>query len=127
MGATDRKTVVERIIMPDELKDAVQEITRSIWNQYYAPRFGDKDISILSIYSHFINGSLYLHSYVLGNIIVYQLYDFMEGKDFHRELERNVHDWSLDTRSLDEKAIGEPMSASPMLRYVCKAIGLMNK
>ncbi|MFC1739823.1 hypothetical protein ACFL1G_12365, partial [Planctomycetota bacterium] len=111
----------------DELKDAVQEIARSIWNEYYAPIFGGKDIPILSIYSHFINGSLYLHSYVLGNVIMYQLYDFMEGKDFPRELEQMCMIGRLTPDLWMKKAIGEPVSPAPMLRDVRKAIGLMNK
>jgi len=111
----------------DELKDAVQEIARSIWNEYYAPIFGVKDVPILSIYSHFINGSLYLHSYFLGNVIMYQLYDFMEGKDFPSELERMCKIGRLTPDLWMKKAVRSGVSSAPMRWDVRKAIGLMNK
>ena len=110
----------------DQLKEAVQEIARSIWNDYYAPIFGIEDIPVLSIYSHFINGSLYLHSYVLGNVIMYQLYDFMEGKDFPKELERMCMIGRLTPDLWMQKAVGSVVSSAPMLRDVREAISLMN-
>ncbi len=109
----------------DELKEAVQEIACSVWNDYYAPIFGVKDTPILSIYSHFINGSLYLHSYVLGNVIMYQLYDFMEGKDFSKELERMCRQGRLTPDLWMQKAVGSCVSTAPMLRDVRKALRLM--
>ena len=111
----------------NQLKKAVQDIAKSIWNDYYAPVFGVKDTPILSIYSHFISGSLYLHSYVLGNVIMYQLYDFMEGKDFSKELERMCRQGRLTPDIWMKKAVGSCVSTAPMLRDVRKAIGLMNK
>ncbi len=111
----------------DELKDAVQEIASSVWNEYYAPVFGARDIPILSVYSHLVNGSLYLHSYVLGNVIMYQLYDFMEGKDFPKELERMCTAGRLTPDLWMERAVGSAVSPDPMLRDVRRAISLMDE
>jgi hypothetical protein len=62
------------------LEAAVLDIARSVWNTYYAPYFGVKDSPIPSLYTHFISSSLYLKSYAVGNIIMYQLYDYLDGK-----------------------------------------------
>jgi hypothetical protein len=110
-----------------ELKVVVQDIARSVWNEYYAPFFGTGDVPLLSIYSHFINGSLYLHSYVLGNVMMYQLYDFMEGKDFSKELERMCKAGRLTPDLWMKRAVGSGVSPQPMLRDVRKAIDLINE
>ena len=105
----------------DQLKAAAREIARSVWNEFYAPVFGVKDVEILSIYSHFINGSLYLNSYVLGNIIMYQLYDYMEGEDFAAELDRICRQGRLTPDLWMEQAVGSPVSTEPLLRDVRSA------
>jgi hypothetical protein len=56
---------------------------------------------------------------------MYQLYDFMEGKDFSKELERMCRQGRLTPDLWMQKAIGSCVSTAPMLRDVRKAIRLM--
>jgi hypothetical protein len=39
---------------PAQLKEATLGIARKIWNQYYAPVLGSKDVVLLGVYSHMI-------------------------------------------------------------------------
>jgi hypothetical protein len=58
---------------PEELRDATVRIAREIWNRYYAPVFGQRDSSLLGIYSHMISYPLYLSDYPLGHMIAFQV------------------------------------------------------
>ena len=106
----------------EELKTAVIDIANEVWNKYFAEIYSIKDFPILSIYNHFINGSLYLHSYPLGNIILMQLEEYFEGRDFAREMVRMCTIGKLTPDLWMQEATGEPVSSEPMLRAVRKAI-----
>ena len=59
---------------PAQLKDATLQICKDVWNKYYAPVFGKKDVVYtLGIYSHMINSFLYLPDYPLGHLIAFQI------------------------------------------------------
>ena len=45
---------------PVQLRDATIQISRDIWNRFYAPVFHTKDVVLLGIYSHMIDSFLYL-------------------------------------------------------------------
>ncbi len=66
---------------PQQLKEAVIAIAKGIWNQYFAPVFGVRDQVILAVYSHMIDYTLYLPHYAIGNVIQFQIEDFLRGKD----------------------------------------------
>ena len=83
---------------------------------------GISDVPIFSIYNHFINGALYLHSYPLGNIVLMQLEEFFEGKNFAKEMVRVCTIGKLTPDQWMIEATGEPFSSEPMLRAVRKAI-----
>ncbi|MCX7958691.1 MAG: hypothetical protein N3B13_06560, partial [Deltaproteobacteria bacterium] len=72
---------------PEELKKAVIDIAKDIWNKYYAPVFGTKDEPVLAIYSHMIDAALYLPDYPLGHIIDFQVESFIKGKNLAKEME----------------------------------------
>lgn len=110
----------------EELKKVTIDIANDIWNEYFADIFGVRDIPIFSIYSHFINGSLYLHSYPLGNIILMQLEEYFEGKDFEEEMVRICTIGKLTPDLWMKEATGESLSSEPMLRAVRKAIDNYN-
>jgi hypothetical protein len=40
-----------------ELKQAVLSISKDVWNKYYAPAFGVRDVTLLGIYSHMMNAT----------------------------------------------------------------------
>lgn len=58
---------------PADLKKATVQISKDVWNQYYAPVFKKKDVVLLGIYSHMIHSFLYLPDYPLGHMIAFQV------------------------------------------------------
>ncbi len=74
---------------PEELRDATLRISKELWNKYFAPVFGKRDLYLLGIYSHMISYPLYLADYPLGHLIAYQIEEKMKsagsvGKEFDR-------------------------------------------
>jgi hypothetical protein len=74
---------------PEQLRDAVLEISKDVWNRFYAPVFNKKDVVLLGIYSHMIDSFLYLPDYPLGHMIAFQLDEHMNkigkiGPEFER-------------------------------------------
>jgi hypothetical protein len=74
---------------PEQLRDAVLQISKDIWNQFYAPVFNKKDVVLLGIYSHMIDSFLYLPDYPIGHMIAFQLEEHMKkagkiGPEFER-------------------------------------------
>jgi len=74
---------------PEQLRDAVLQIAKDIWNRFYEPVFHKKDVVLLGIYSHMIDSFLYLPDYPLGHMIAFQLEEHMKktgkiGPEFER-------------------------------------------
>jgi hypothetical protein len=74
---------------PAELKAAVIQISKDIWNRYYAPLFNREDVLLLGVYSHMIMRNLYLPDYPVGHIIAQQIEEQMQkagtiGSEFER-------------------------------------------
>jgi hypothetical protein len=74
---------------PEELRDATIEISKDVWNKYFAPVFEKYDSYLLGIYSHMISYPLYLADYPLGHLIAYQIEEKMKstgsvGEEFDR-------------------------------------------
>jgi len=74
---------------PKELNDATVEISRNIWNRYYAPVFHQKDVVLLGVYSHMISYFMYLPDYPIGHMIAFQIEEQMRkagaiGPEFER-------------------------------------------
>lgn len=107
---------------PEELGEAAIKLANDVWNEYFSDIFEVRDIPIFSIYNHFISGSLYLHSYALGNIVLMQLEEYFEGKDFAEEMVRVCTIGKLTPDQWMVEATGEPFSSEPMLRSVRKAL-----
>lgn len=106
----------------EELKAATIAIAKDIWNQYFAEIFGVRDVPILAIYNHFISGALYLHSYPIGNIVVMQLEEQFEGKDFAKEMIRTCKIGKLTPDLWMMEATGKPLSSRPLLTAMRKAL-----
>jgi oligoendopeptidase F len=73
----------------EQLRDATVEIAKQIWNRYYAPVFGKKDVVLLAVYSHMIDSFLYLPDYPIGHLIAFQVEEQMKkagaiGPEFER-------------------------------------------
>jgi hypothetical protein len=74
---------------PAELKRATLAIARDVWNRFFAPVLGEKDVTLLAVYSHMIDAFLYLPDYPIGHMIAFQIERQMEkagaiGPEFER-------------------------------------------
>jgi hypothetical protein len=74
---------------PAELKAATLKIATGVWNRFFAPHLGEKDVTLLAVYSHMIDAFLYLPDYPMGHMIAFQIERQMEkagtvGPEFER-------------------------------------------
>jgi len=98
-----------------QLKETVIKSAIEIWNQYYAPVFGEKDSPILAIYSHMIDNPLYLPNYPVGHLIDFQLDQFLKGKNFADEAIRIFSAGRLIPQLWMKNAVGSEISIKPLL------------
>jgi hypothetical protein len=108
---------------PAQLKQATLEISKDIWNRYYAPVLGTKDIVLLGVYSHMIDSFLYLPDYPIGHLIAHQIEEQMKkagsiGPEFERmaKLGRVTPDLWM------ENATGKPVGTEALLSATQKAL-----
>ena len=110
-----------------QLKEAVIRIAKEIWNEYYADVFGEEDIPLLAIYSHMIQSPLYLMNYPYGRLIMFQLEDYYQGKDFAEETLRIFSIGQLTPSHWMELAVGEQISNKPIFEAAEKALKVVGK
>jgi len=111
---------------PAELKDAVIQIARDVWNQYFYPVLGHKDTPILAIYSHIIDGGMYLPDYPIGHIIQFQIEEYIKEKNLAKEMERMCIQGSITPTLWIRQAVGDDLSVQPMLKAATKAIKVLS-
>src|SRR5687768_9193347 len=63
---------------PEQLKNAVVQISKDVWSKYYAPIFGKRDVVLLGVYAHMVNNFLYLPNYPIGHLIAFQIEEQIE-------------------------------------------------
>ena len=105
-----------------ELREAVVSIARNVWNQYFYPVLGHKDAPILAIYSHMIDGGMYLPDYPIGHIIQFQIEEYIKGKNLGQEMERMCVQGSITPTVWMKQAVGENISVDPILKAANKAL-----
>ncbi len=110
---------------PAQLKDAVIQIAKDIWNEFYAPIFGQKDVILLAIYSHLIHSGLYVPDYPLGHIIAFQIEEYLKKGNLAMDMERMCVQGSITPNLWMEKAVGQPISTKPMLEAAKKAMAII--
>lgn len=98
-----------------ELREATLAAAREVWNRYYAPVFGVRDVEILAIYSHMIAYPLYLADYPIGHIIDFQVGEKLQGPAFGAEFERMARQGRLTPDAWMRGAVGEPLSSRALL------------
>ncbi|MDR0926877.1 MAG: hypothetical protein LBO69_03820 [Ignavibacteria bacterium] len=111
----------------EDLKNAVIQIAKDIWNAYYAPIFNMKDCTILAIYSHMIDYPLYLSMYPIGHLIEFQMSEYMKGKNIGTEMTRICTQGRLIPDVWMQGAVGSPVSAQPILNATERAVQTLNK
>ncbi|HEY5510334.1 MAG TPA: hypothetical protein VIK10_04820 [Prolixibacteraceae bacterium] len=106
----------------EELKKAVIQIATEVWNTYFAPVFGIKDQPILAIYSHMISNPLYLAAYSYGQIIEFQIEDYLVGKRFSDEIDRIYQQGRLIPQIWMQGAVGNKLSVAPIIKQLDEAL-----
>ena len=105
-----------------ELRDAVLQITKDVWNSYYAPVFGMKDQTILGIYSHMINSPMYLPNYAFGHLIHFQLEEHFKTHELAPEVLRIFALGQLTPNEWMKQAVGSPLSNEAILKATEDAV-----
>ena len=107
-----------------ELRDATLQISRALWDRYYAPVLGGKGSALLGIYSHMINAFFYLPDYPIGHFIAFQLEQKFKaaGAKSGAEFERITRVGRLSPDLWMENATGKPVSADPLLQAAAEAV-----
>ena len=100
----------------EQLRDAVIQIAKDVWNTYYAPAFGTKDQTILAIYSHMINSPMYLPNYAFGHLIHFQLEEHFKTHEFAPEILRIFALGQLTPNEWMKQAVGQPLSNEALLQ-----------
>ena len=112
---------------PTQLQGATVEIAQNIWNRYYAPVFGKKDVVLLGIYSHMIDSFLYLPDYSMGHMIAYQIEEQMKkAGNTGPEFERMAKMGDVTPDLWMENATGKPVGPEPLLAATEKALALVS-
>jgi oligoendopeptidase F len=107
---------------PAELKAAVIDLAKGIWNQYYAPVFGVKDSPILAIYSHIIELGMYTPDYGLGHIVQFQLEQYFKTAKLAAEMERICRQGMITPDAWIKGAVGKGISTEPLLKAAAAAL-----
>ena len=108
---------------PAQLKEATLRIARDIWNRYDAPIFGQKDVTLLAVYSHMINSFLYLPDYPIGHMIAFQIKRQMEkAGSVGPEFERMTKMGNVAPDIWMKNASGSPVGPEALLAETEKAL-----
>ena len=95
---------------------AARTIAREVWNDYFAPVFGQRDVTLLGVYSHMIHSRLYLPDYPIGAMIALQIEQQVErAGDLGGELERMSRIGRLTPDLWMQQASGAPVGPEAML------------
>jgi len=110
---------------PAELRAAVVAIAHEVWNRWYAPIFGVRDVPLLAVYSHMIDGAMYTPDYPLGHLIAFQVEEHFRTADapLGVEFERVALLGRLTPDAWMRRAVGAPLSAAPLLAATERALG----
>lgn len=108
---------------PAELKEATLQISKDVWNRYYAPIFKKRDVVLLGIYSHMIDSFLYLPDYPIGHMIAFQIEEQMEkAGNIGSEFERMATVGSVIPDLWMKKATGAPVGPEALLTATGRAL-----
>jgi len=113
---------------PKELNDATVQISKNIWNQYYAPVFHKKDVVLLGVYSHMIDSFLYLPDYPIGHMIAFQIEEQMKkAGSIGPEFERMAKMGAVAPDLWMEHATGRPVGPEALLEATQAALTAVDR
>ena len=101
---------------PEQLRGATLEISKDLWNKFYAPVFDKRDVVLLGVYSHMIDSFMYLPDYPIGHLIAFQIEEQMkEAGNIGTEFERMAKMGRVTPDLWMENATGQPVGAEALL------------
>jgi hypothetical protein len=113
---------------PVELRDAVVQISKDIWNRYYAPVFNKRDVTLLGVYAHMVGNFLYLPDYPIGHLIAHQIEEKMEkAGNIGPEFERMAKTGSVTPDLWMKTATGAPVGAEALLAATERALASIKR
>jgi hypothetical protein len=108
---------------PGQLNEAAVQISKDVWNQYYAPAFHKKNVVLLGIYSHMIDSFLYLPDYPIGHMIAFQIEEQMrKAGNVGGEFERMATMGRITPDLWMEHACGQPVGPQALLEASRQAL-----
>jgi hypothetical protein len=108
---------------PAQLREATLGLAREVWNEYYAPVFGRRDVVLLGIYSHMINSMLYLPDYPVGAMIARQVeQQIARSGDLGGEFERMTRQGRLTPDLWMKRATGAAVGPAALLEAAERAL-----
>ena len=114
---------------PADLKAATLAICRDLWNRYYAPVLGSRDVVLLGIYSHMIDSFLYLPDYPIGHLIAFQIEQQVakSGGKIGPEFERMAKIGNVAPDIWMKQATGSPVGPEALLSAAEKALAKVER
>ncbi len=109
---------------PARFREAVASIAKEVWNEHFAGVLGARDVPLLAIYSHMVDGAMYTPDYPLGHLIAFQIEDHfskLQGP-IGDEFERICRLGSLTPDAWMRQAVGASLSAEPLLKATAAAV-----
>ncbi|HEV7919667.1 MAG TPA: hypothetical protein VGR02_02635 [Thermoanaerobaculia bacterium] len=108
---------------PAQLRDATVRIAKDVWNRYYAPVFGERDVTLLGVYAHMVNYYMYLPDYPIGHMIAFQIEEQMEkAGNIGSEFERMAKFGSVTPDLWMRHASGAPVGPEALLAATERAL-----
>jgi hypothetical protein len=108
---------------PAELKSAMLQIAKDIWNTHFAPVFKKKDVVLLAIYSHIIDSFLYIPDYAIGYLISSQIEaQVKKSGNIGAEVERMVKAGCVAPDLWMKNATGLPVGSGALLDVTERAL-----
>ena len=108
---------------PAQLKEATLNIAKDVWNRYYAPVFGVRDVTLFGVYSHMIHSFLYLPDYPVGGMIAHQIEEqIAKSGDLGAEFERMSLAGNIAPDLWMKNATGSPVGPDALLKATARAL-----
>jgi len=105
----------------EAMHKAIRRIGDAVWAQFYARIFGKEGHGLMSVYSHMLWCSFYLADYSMGYVIAYQVRKHLATRKFAPEMERMCALGCIYPEQWMQAAVGQEISANPLLDDVKKA------
>lgn len=104
------------------LRQAVLELSRDVWNRYFAKAFGVQDSLLLGSYSHMVDSAMYLPDYPLGHVIAFQIEAAMRGQTVGSRMGTMCKLGRLTPGHWLREAIGTGLSVQPLIDAAAEAL-----